>query len=209
MNRLAVSAAVATALLFTANAQAQSRRMERAQDRHELRQDARALQDDRRDLAELEDTLARFDRARATRNEHEMMSVESRLRELLREELAEGRAEIAKDKAEVRRDNREVRRDAAWGNGAQYANDRHDRRDDVRDARAEVSAQRTKRNIAWDLNRVMGSRRPEDLNRERGLMVELIALARQELHQDHQEMREDKRELREDRRESRQDGRWH
>jgi hypothetical protein len=200
MNRLSSSALVAT-LLFTSSACAQDRhnRVERAQDRAELRQDKRETRDDRRDVAELEAVLARFDAARASKDDREMLSVEAWLRELVKQELAEGRAELASDKAEVRRDTREVRADG-WQGGQERRDDRRDRKDDVRDAQVEAGSQAARKTIARELSSLVGSRRPADLNRTRTLITELIGLGRQEVRGDQQEKREDRRELREDRR---------
>jgi hypothetical protein len=217
MNRISSALFASIFIAGAAHAQDWRNHQERAQDHREVRQDKRETRDDRRDLADLQDVLARFDRAWTQRNEREMAAVETRLRELLRQELAEGRAEMSRDRAEVRRDNqevrgdrREVRREELWGRPGAYANDvrntqddRRDRRDDVRDAHAEVASQRTRSAIAWELSPLMGSRRPMDLQRERSLIVELIGLAQRELQQDHQEIREDRHETREDRRQHR------
>lgn len=214
MNRISSALFASLFIAGAAHAQGWHNRQERAQDHRELQQDKRATRDDRKDLAEMQAVLNRFDTAWAQRNEREMAAVEVRLRELLREELAEGHAEMARDRAEVRRDNREVRgdrrdaqRDEMWGRPVANANDRHDlrddrrdRRDDVRDARAEAASQRSRSVIAWELNPLMGSRRPADLQRIRSLIVELIGLDQQELQQDHREIREDRQETREDRR---------
>ncbi len=204
----ALAPALVASLLFASAAHAQEWRnqRERAQDRRELRQDKQELRDDRRDVAELEAVLDRFDRARSQRRELELVAVEKRLRELLREELAEGRVELARDKAEIRRDNREVR--SEWGEGRRdLRDDRRDRRDDIRDARVEAATQAQRKQIAREMNSLMGSRRPKDLQRMRTLIVDLLQLARKEVHQTQQELREDRRELREDRRETREDRR--
>ncbi|WP_224360490.1 hypothetical protein [Hyalangium versicolor] len=221
MNRITTALAASFFIASAAYAQPPRNRQERAQDRQEVRQDQRAIRDDRKDLAELQAVLSRFDNAWAQRNEREMSAVESRLRELLRQELAEGKKEMAQSQAEVRRDNREVHgdrrelgRDEMWGKPVAFANDRRDlrddrrdRRDDVQDARAEAASHRTRSAIAWELSPLMGSRRPADLQRMRSLIVDLIGLAQQEIQQDHSELREDHRENREDRRETREDRR--
>jgi|GEM_PF-1210772 hypothetical protein len=215
MNRF--SSALVSALLFAGGAQAADSRRnhaERVQDRHELRQDRRELRDDRRDLQELEAVLMRFDNAWARRNAREMAEVEDTLHRLLRAELAESRAELSADVREARRSRREVRagqwearNDVAWGWSGAHANDRRDRRDDRRDARddrrdvrAEAVALRTRQVIARELEELEGLRQGGALHRKRALIVELIQLGQQELHQGRQELREDRRELREDRR---------
>jgi hypothetical protein len=198
MNRL--SSALVAALLFAGSAQAQdwgSRPKERAQDRQEVRQDRREQRDDKRDLAELKAVLVDFDKARSRKNDRDMVAVEARLKTLLRAELAEGRVELASDQAETRRSGNEVRRaDNRW----EARDERKDRRDDRRDARVEAASQRTRYHIARELDAVIGSRRPADLNRERALIVELIDQAEKELRQNGQERQEDRRERREDRR---------
>jgi len=211
--------------LFTvgcaAHGQAPRNRVERAQDRRELRQDSRERADDWRDVASLETVLADFDRARAPVNASALAAVDVRLRHLLRAELAEGSGEQARDRAEVRRDTQEVRsdrrevgRDVAQGKPGAYADDKHDlrddrrdRRDDVRDANAESRSQVDRLRIARALAALEGRSAPADLERKRGLIVELIQLARQEVRQDAHETREDRREIREDRRETREDRR--
>lgn len=200
MNRLSSALFASLFIAGAAHAQDWHNRQERAQDHKEMRQDVRAARDDRKDLEELQAVLNRFDAAWTQRNEREMAAVEVRLRELLREELAEGHAEMSRDRAEVRRDQHEVRRDEMWGKPVATADDRRDRRDDVRDARAEAASQRSRKVIAWELSPLLGSRRPADLQRVRSLIVELIGLAQRELQQDHKELREDQREMREDRR---------
>jgi hypothetical protein len=204
-----------------AHAQAPRNQVERSQDRQELRQDSRERTDDWRDVASLETVLADFDRARSPVNTGALATVDARLRHLLRAELAEGSHELSKDRAEIRKDNQEVRsdrrevgRDVAQGRPGAYADDKHDlrddrrdRRDDVRDANAEGRSQADRLRIARELAALEGRYALPELQRKRGLIVELIQLARQEVRQDGRETREDRREIREDRRETREDRR--
>lgn len=201
MNRFS-TAFIATVLLSAGAANAQWHGNERRQDNREVHQDKAALRDDRRDLADLEDVLARFDRAWNRQDERAMSAVEDRLRELMRQEFAESRAEYEKARGEVRRSDREVRRDG-WGRPGARADDRRDRRDDVRDTRVEAATLQTRAAIARELHWVMGSRNPSDLQRERNLIAQLVQVARVEVQQSKQELREDRQERREDRRERR------
>ncbi|QRN99046.1 hypothetical protein JRI60_08495 [Archangium violaceum] len=183
----ALSSALVASLLLAGSAHAQSQRdrIERAQDRHEVRQDTAQRADDRMDVAELERVLARFDAARARRNNAELAAVDDRLRELLRAELAEGRTEMAQARAEARDDRRESRAET---------------RDDVRDARVEAASQTARKTIARELSSLSGARSQAQLERKRELIVELVRLGKQEVRQDQRETREDRKELREDRR---------
>lgn len=198
MNRL--SSALLASLLLAGSAQAQDwghKPKERVQDRQEVRQDRREQRDDRLDLKELKAVLASFDQARSRKNERDMKAVEVRLKTLLRAELAEGRVELASDKAEVRRSGNEVRHaDNRW----EARDERKDVRDDRRDVRVEAASQRERLRVARELDSLVGSRRPSDLQRERSLIVELINLGEKELRQNGQERQEDRRERREDRR---------
>ncbi|MCY1078121.1 hypothetical protein [Archangium lansingense] len=178
------SSALVASLLLAGSAHAQSR-MERAQDRHEVRQNAAQRSDDRMDVAELERVLERFDAARGRRNNAaELAAVDNRLRELLRAELAESRAETSQAKAEARKE---------WGES------RAENRDDVRDARVEAASLAARKTIARELNSLMGARSPAQLNRKRELIVELVRLGKQEVRQDRQEQREDRKDVRDNR----------
>ncbi len=202
-----------------AHGQVRRDQAELAQDRHELRQDDRARADDWRNVALVEAVLADFDRARASGNANGLADVDARLRHLLRAELAEGSGKLARDRAEVRRDNseirserREERRDVVEGRPVAYADDRRDlrddqrdHRDDVRDARAENRSQDERLRIAGGFAALDGRYSPADLDRKRGLIVDLLQLSRHEVRRDAHETREDRRELREDRRELNED----
>lgn len=197
-------------------------RVERAQDRKELRQDARQRLDDRMDVAKLEKALADFDQARAANQAAAMAGVDSHVMTLARQERAESGVEVAQKAAEVRRDGAEVRsdrrevvRDVRTGHtGGQLADDardlrddRRDRRDDRRDLGHELGAAGRRGDIAVEYKTLSGRMDAPSLDRRRALLVELIGIARAELAGDRQETREDRRERREDRRETREDRR--
>ncbi|WP_375764939.1 hypothetical protein NR798_24790 [Archangium gephyra] len=181
------SSALVAALLLAGSAHAQSqkgqiRAPDRQEERQEARQNAAERKDDRMDVAELERVLERFDKARDRRhNAAELASVDNRLRELLRAELAEGRNEKAQARTETRRE---------WGES------RAENREDVRDARVEAASQSARKTIARELNSLMGARSQAQLNRKRELIVELVRLGKQELRQDRQEQREDRKDRR-------------
>jgi len=61
------------------------------------------------------------------------------------------------------------------------------------------------RSIRGTLGSLRGRTDRRALDRKRGLLAELVQLARAELREDRGERREDRRELREDRREDRED----
>ena len=190
MNRFS-SAFIVTALLSTGAASAQGWGAGN-QERREVHQDVRDLHNDRRNVVELENVLARFDEARARHDEGLMRDVEGRLRDIIRMQQEEGREKIEADKREIRRDDRAMNRDADWGRDGAAAHDSRDRRDDIRDARRQQGVQSTRYAIARDMSTLVGSRRPEDLDRMRGLVVQLIDLTRSELHEDKKELREDR-----------------
>lgn len=162
---------------------------------HELRQDRRELRDDRRDTRELEQLLSRFDRARAQRRLREVRLVQSDLRGLVMRELRESHVELAKDHHELRRDTVELRTDPGYRRGDNL----RDRRDDRRDLRQEADSLQRTRAIAGELDALYGRMDMRSLERIRGLMVELLAMAHQEQRQNLQEVREDRHEQREGR----------
>lgn len=183
MNR--ISSAFVAALLFAGSAQAQwgQRPGEHAQNRQELLQDRREQRDDVKDLAELKDVLASFDKARARKSEHQLMAVESRLKKLLREELAENRAELEDSKADARR-----------------ADSRREAQAERRNVMENAASLGARERISRELSSLLGSRRPADLNRQRKLIVELIDLAEKEIRQNKQEQRDDRNPRRDDHR---------
>ncbi|NMO19817.1 hypothetical protein HPC49_03560 [Pyxidicoccus fallax] len=175
------SSALVASLLLAGSAHAQSHRASTVNG-HEVRHGVTQRSDDRMDVVELERVLARFDAARARRNNaSELASVDHRLRELLRAELAESRVETAQARAEARRERGESRAE---------------NRDDVRDARAEAASLAARRSVARELNSLMGVRSQVQLNRKRALIVELVQLGKQELRADRQELREDRKDRR-------------
>lgn len=175
-------------------------RVERAQDRQEVRQNKQEQRDDHRDLRQLESLLSRYDVARARGSRNELLQVEAQLRDYVNAELHESRRELAKDEQEIRRSTREVRADGnGWhSSGVTRADDRQDRRDDVRDARVESASLRQTRAIAQELNGLYARMDRRSLQRKATLMGDLLRLARAEQGQNRAEQREDRNEIRED-----------
>lgn len=198
-----------------------SDRMQKAQDRREIRTDKAQRFDDWRDLNRLQGVLAKFDAARARQDFAGLNAAEAELRALIAREVSEGQAELAQAKAEVRRDtrevrseNRDVRNDLAQGKTGQAMNDIHDKRDDLRDRRDDIRDAKVERaelvrvrGIGVEMQTLAGRVDPWSLNRKRALIGELIDLSKREMAQDRREIHEDHRELREDRRETREDRR--
>ena len=85
---------------------------DRAWDRMELKQDRRGLADDRWDLARAEQLLARYDDARARRDRWALSAVERDVLRFLDRELRESWTEVrwADDRREVRDDRRDLYR---------------------------------------------------------------------------------------------------
>lgn len=189
MNRFS-TAFIATTLLTAGAASAQGWGPG-PQERREVHQDVRDIHNDRRNVVDLENVLARFDEARARRDEGLMRDVEGRLRDVIRVQMEEGHEKIEADRREVRHDERAMDRDANWGRDGATARDSRDRRDDIRDARRQQEVQHTRASIAREMNSLVGSRRPGDLDRMRGLITQLIDLTRAEMHEDKRELHED------------------
>ncbi|WP_216612966.1 hypothetical protein [Myxococcus xanthus] len=184
MNRIA--SALVAALLLTGSAQAQGygprpTRVERGE-----------LRDDRRDLEDLRNLLANFDAAWSSRSERKMANVESRLRKLLRAELAESERELSKDRAQSRRARRDARV-AQWGGPRAVMWGRASAADARSDVRAERAELRTRMAIARELDEIEGLRQPGALHYKRTLIQELIQVAERELNQTRREVRDDRR----------------
>ena len=190
MNRLP-TIFLATALLTTGAAHAQGWGPG-PQERREMHQDVHDIHNDRRNVRELEDVLSRYDEARSRRDEGMMRDVEGRLRDIIRLQMEEGHDKLEADKREVRRDERVMDRDSNWGRDGATVRDSRDRRDDIRDARRQQGVQQTRASIAREMSSLVGSRRPGDMDRMRGLINQLIDLTRSELHEDKRELREDR-----------------
>lgn len=193
--RLTTLLATLTALA-AAPALADPRGAERVRDNAEIRQDHRQRRDDLRDLGRLESLAERFDAARDHGDAERLQRIDRELRAAATAELHESRGELAGDRAELRRDKREVRRDAP---GAGRADDRRDLRDDRRDAAREARSLDRRREIASELRDLAGRYDEPALDRKRGLLGELITIARAETVANGSELREDRRERREDR----------
>jgi hypothetical protein len=205
-----------------AQAQLARDRVEKANDRAQIRQDNRALRDDLSDAARLQALLDRFDAARAGHDMAALARIDGELRTYLGSELGESKVGVARAGKEVRQDRREVRSDRReiQGNQIQDAppvvrvDDRHDLRDDRRDRsddRRDASAERrelaAKRRIAVRLHGLDGKYDESSLVARRAMIVDLVGLAGGEIRQDATEKHEDVRELREDRHETREDRR--
>jgi len=197
MKKNLLAIVVAATFLAPAAALAQARPGERKVNQAEKRQNRRQSVDDAVDTARLQKVLADFDAARAAGSAAKLRSVDARLQALMRQEAREGRRELRQDSREVRRSRRERNRNVR---GAARRDDRRDLRDDRRDRRAEARSAARRSAIATELSRLHGRYDQGALARKRSLIVELIALARQEQRQNRRERREDRRERREDRR---------
>jgi hypothetical protein len=185
MNR-AISA---LALLLTVPAAAS------AQDRLERDEDRRELRDDRRDIAWFEDLLVRYDAARARRSRRAIAATEEDAARALAAEVREARIELERSRGEVRR---EVRADEARRDPGEAWRDRHDLRDDRRDRRDDRRDLRRIEAIESEFGALRGRLGRRALDRKRTLLAEAVALARTERHEDRRELRGDRRETRED-----------
>jgi hypothetical protein len=190
MIRIALAAAALLALPAAGHAQAGRAPVERARDRAELRQDRHELARDRHDLRWMQDLLARFDAARARRDRRALAAVEQDVLRTLayeereaRLELRDARGELARERAEAAHERRD---------------DTHDRRDDRRDLRDDRRDVRRVAAIRDDFAHLEGRMNRRELDRKRGMLLELIRMARAELREDRREVREDRRELHED-----------
>lgn len=197
------------------HAQAVRNRVERANDKQDLRQDNRQLADDRLDAVRAAQLLADYDAAASRNDVARLGQLDGAFDRYLAKEIAESRVESAQDRQEVREDRREVRSDrreiAKPGNG----------RDDVRDAtrdqvnladdRRDRANERVTRErlvaIQTQLRGLAGRFDAGTVGAKRGLYGEVLWFARKETVENKQEKAEDKRELREDRRERREDRR--
>lgn len=205
-----------------AGAQPVRDRIERAEDRRDLRQDRQAIADDRMDAARARAMLRDYENALASRDLPRLGAIDDAFRRHVGREIAESRAEsrqahqeIRQDQAELRGDRREIRRDLGRGRRPGVVtddvrdrnDDRRDLADDRRDARAERMSRQRLEDIQGRLGALAGHFDPRSLGEKRALYTEVVMEAEAELRRDHQELREDRRELREDRHETREDRR--
>jgi len=197
-------------------------RVERSEDRRELRQDHQAIADDRMDAARARAMLRDYENALASRDLPRLRAIDDAFRRHVDREIAESRVEthqahreIHQDQAELGGDRREIRRDLGYGRRPGVVtddvrdrnDDRRDLADDRRDARAERMSRQRLEEIQGRLNALAGRFDPRSLGEKRGLYTQVVVEAEAELRRDHQELREDRRETREDRRETQEDRR--
>jgi hypothetical protein len=220
MKRLLIVAVMAVSSLSLA--QAPRNRIERANDRQDLRQDNRQLADDRMDAARAAQLLTDYDAAAARNDAARLGQLDVAFTRHLERELAESRVESAQarqevreDKRELRGDRRELNRDFAQGRGPgvkaddarDLARDRADLADDRRDAAKERVSRERLLAVQAQLAGLTGRFDAGSVSQKRALYAEVLAVAVNEVHRDKVERREDRRELREDRRETREDRR--
>jgi hypothetical protein len=179
------------------------------QDHRELQQDRRELRDDQRDAAHAATLMARYDAARRRQDNVALAALDSEALRQMAAELAEGRAELRRDAAEVAREGHEVhqsRRERGTESGPLVrADDRRDRRDDVRDARAKQEDGRHVGAIRSEYTALSGRMDAVSLDRKSALLADFLRRSRHELPTDAAERHEDRQERREDWRERRED----
>lgn len=176
--------------------------------------------DDRLDLAQMQNLLARFDQARASRRPALMSEVDSDVLRALAFELREGRVESGRKANEANRSGQEAMqqrheagRDAAMmappgmvADGARDARkDMADMREDQLDLVRERNLQMRKRDIAMGYERLAHRHDPRSAALKRSMLNDLVMLAKAEVMDNKKEKMEDKRERHEDRHERRED----
>lgn len=183
-------------------------------DKAEKRRDHRQIRQDRLDKAKLEALLVAFDKARAANDVVVLTQIDQDLVKLLFVELKEDAREVKQDineaersAKEKRQSNREAAKEGQVEARADKRDDRRDKRDDIKDARGEVKQLVKREDIAIALEPLLGLTDATSLEQKRGLIVQLIEVAKQEIKGDVKELQEDRRETREDRKEVREDKR--
>jgi hypothetical protein len=204
MNRTLFLSAALILSSTCAFAQPMHERREEGQDRRELRKDRREIREDFHDLRTLEALRADFDAARARRDRGALQALDNRLREHVRDELADdvgdlrrARTELRGDRRELRGDERRLERGREEGRLMAAQSEHRELREDARDAAAHRAYLERHREVLRRLERLAGRLDPEALNHKRAAIDELIGIARSELHQDKYNIREDRRDLRE------------
>jgi hypothetical protein len=205
-----------------ASAQPVRNRVERANDRQDLRQDKRQLANDVKGLGDVTAWLTQYDLALSKNDAAGLKAVDAQFQTYLAKEGAEASREVAQAQQEVRQANREVRsgrrelgQDVAVGRRpGVVADDAKDLgRDTVNaaDDRADAARERNARNrlflIRGELAPLQGLVDAGSAAKKRALYAEVVTLAQRELARTGAEQKEDQRELREDRRETREDRR--
>lgn len=169
-------------------------------------------QDDRRDAAAIVDLVSQWNSAIAAGKPAVALDADRRIFAWLDREIAESKRDSAEANREAAGSTRELRgsrrQTAARGgtvNRLETGDDRRDRRDDRVDAaQARKDLEQT---IAIDGKlRAMqpsfqsGKATPAQVKEKKGLLDQLVVMARRELAEGQEEMREDRGEAREDRR---------
>lgn len=202
-----------------ATAQPVRNRVERANDRQDLRQDKRQLVNDAKDLGDVNALLAQYDLALSRNDAMGIKAVDAQFQNYLAKEAVEANREVAQAQQEVRQDKREVRGDRRelggdLARGKRAGDDARDlARDKVNtvDDRSDAARERNARNrlflIRGELAPLQGLVDPGATARKRALYAEVVTLAKSDLARTKVEQGEDRRELREDRRETREDRR--
>lgn len=202
-----------------ATAQPVRNRVERANDRQDLRQDKRQLVNDAKDLGDVNALLAQYDLALSRNDAMGIKAVDAQFQNYLAKEAVEANREVAQAQQEVRQDKREVRGDRrelggdlargkrAGDDARDLARDKVNTVDDRSDAARERNARSRLFLIRGELAPLQGLVDPGATARKRALYAEVVTLAKSDLARTKIEQGEDRRELREDRRETREDRR--
>lgn len=202
-----------------ATAQPVRNRVERANDRQDLRQDKRQLVNDAKDLGDVNALLAQYDLALSKNDAMGIKAVDAQFQNYLAKEAVEANREVAQAQQEVRQDKREVRGDRrelagdlargkrAGDDARDLARDKVNTADDRSDAARERNARNRLFLIRGELAPLQGLVDPGATARKRALYAEVVTLAKSDLARTKIEQGEDRRELREDRRETREDRR--
>lgn len=213
---------LAVCVAFASSAQPIRNRVERANDRKDLRQDRRQVADDARDLGAVSTFLAAYDLAVSKNDAVGIKAADAQFQGYLAREAVEANREVAQAQQEVREDRREVRsdrrelgQDLALGrrpgvvadDARDLARDKGNLADDKADAARERAARNRLFVIRTELAPLQGLVDPAATTKKRALYAEVVTLAQRDLQRTKVEQREDRRELREDRRETREDRR--
>ena len=205
-----------------ATAQPVRNRVERANDRQDLRQDKRQLANDAKDLGDVNVLLSQYDLALSKNDAIGIKAVDAQFQSYLAKEAVEANREVAQAQQEVREDKREVRGDRRELGGdlargkrpgvvaddaRDLARDKANTADDRSDAARERNARNRLFLIRGELAPLQGLVDPGATARKRALYAEVVNLAKSDLVRTKVEQGEDRRELREDRRETREDKR--
>ena len=169
-------------------------------------------QDDRRDAAAIVDLTRDWNAAIAAGQPAAALRVDQRIFAWLEQEIAESARDTAEARRESAASSRELRgsrrQTAAVGGAANRydtRDDRRDRRDDRVDAAQAARDLQQTQDVYARLQALQpafaaGRATPGQLQEKRGLLEQLVVMARRELAEGQEELREDRVETREDRR---------